>query len=230
MTFPDNSRLLATIPERHSVRAYLDRRPESTVLNCLQTEIDRINVTNGLSFKLVTDEPTAFSGFLAHYGKFSGVRDYIIIAAPAGDNWSRRCGYWGERLVLGLQAMGLNTCWVGLSFRKSTDDFRMPSGTKIRCVIALGYGVSQGVTHRTKTVEQVSNCNDASPEWFRKGIESALLAPTAINQQKFRFTLHDDGSVTAETRLSLVGYTMVDLGIAIFHFNLAAPAHTISPD
>ena len=36
-------------------------------------------------------------------------------------------------------------------------------------------------------VQQVSNACDLTPAWFQKGVEAALLAPTAINQQKFSF-------------------------------------------
>lgn len=222
MEFPANAELLRAINSRHSVRAYIDRRPPKELLDCLSEEIARINATHSLSFRLVTDEPTAFSGFLARYGKFRNVTRYIIVSGPAGDAVSRLCGYEGERIVLALQALGLNSCWVGLSYRKSTPDFNVPTGHKIRCVIAFGYGESQGTVHRIKTPWQVSNITAESPQWFRDGVESALKAPTAVNQQKFRFTLGSDGRVTARAGFSLAGYTQIDLGIAACHFNLAA--------
>lgn len=227
MIFPDNTLLLRAIDSRHSVRAYLDRKPDKEILDCLSAEITRINATHDLSFRLVTDEPTAFSGFLARYGKFRNVTDYIIVSGPAGDAVSRLCGYEGERMVLAMQALGLNSCWVGLSYRKSTTDFNVPADHKIRCVIAFGYGESQGTGHKIKTPLQVSNITADSPQWFRDGIDAALKAPTAINQQKFRFTLMPDGRVTARAGFSLAGYTQTDLGIAACHFDLAAgPEHT----
>lgn len=33
------------------------------------------------------------------------------------------------------------------------------------------------------------------PEWFENGVEMALLAPTAMNQQKFMIELNEDESV-----------------------------------
>lgn len=227
MEFPANTELLRAIDSRHSVRAYIDHRPTKEILDCLSNEIARINATRDLSFRLVTDEPTAFSGFLARYGKFRNVTHYIIVSGPSGDAVSRLCGYEGERIVLALQALGLNSCWVGLSYRKSTTDFNVPAGHKIRCVIAFGYGESQGDSHRIKTPGQVSNITADSPQWFRNGIDAALKAPTAVNQQKFRFTLMPDGRVTARAGFSLAGYTQIDLGIAACHFDLAAgPEHT----
>lgn len=57
------------------------------------------------------------------------------------------------------------------------------------------------------------------PDWFKSGMEAAMLAPTAVNQQKFRITLSGD-TVKAE---SLGGfYSKVDLGIVKYHFEIGA--------
>ena len=55
-----------------------------------------------------------------------------------------------------------------------------------------------------------------------KGAEAALLAPTAVNQQKFKFILHPDNVVEARTLFSMAGYTHVDLGIVKYHFEVGA--------
>ena len=57
------------------------------------------------------------------------------------------------------------------------------------------------------------------PEWFRNGMEAAMLAPTAVNQQKFLFTLDDD-IVTAERTGGM--YSLVDLGIVKYHFEIGS--------
>ena len=75
--------------------------------------------------------------------------------------------------------------------------YHIEEGEKLTCMIALGYGESQGVSHKIKTMEQVSNATSNSPSWFRKGVEAALLAPTAINQQKFSFFLQDQEGTKA---------------------------------
>jgi len=50
-------------------------------------------------------------------------------------------------------------------------------------------------------------------------VEAALLAPTAVNQQKFRFTL-SDRTVKAE---ATGGFSSrVDLGIVKYHFERGA--------
>lgn len=93
-------------------------------------------------------------------------------------------------------------------------------------MIALGYGDDPGRNLKRKTVKQVSNVSDLTPAWFKKGVEAALLAPTAVNQQKFSFEYvgkkNNRHIVKANKGFSLFGYTKMDLGIAKLHFEIGA--------
>lgn len=60
------------------------------------------------------------------------------------------------------------------------------------------------------------------PEWFRCGMEAAILAPTAVHQQKFEFELVDDKTVAARARFSMVGWAKLDLGIVKYNFEVTA--------
>ena len=71
--------LLQAIKERHSVRSYTDRPIEGRVREELQAFIEQCNKESGLRFQLVLNEPQAFAGLMAHYGKFSNVRKYIAL-------------------------------------------------------------------------------------------------------------------------------------------------------
>ena len=119
-----------------------------------------------------------------------------------------------------------NTCWVGLSYRKVPEAYNVGKDEKLACMIALGYGETEGVSHKIKTVEQVSNASDITPSWFKKGVEAALLAPTAVNQQKFSFKYvgmsNNRHQVRAKKGFSMIGYTQIDLGIAKYHFEIGA--------
>ena len=129
-----------------------------------------------------------------------------------------RCGYYGEKLVLKAQELGLNTCWAALTHGKSTAQIAADETEVI--VISLGYGKTQGVERKSKKPEDVSNITSDSPEWFKRGIEAALLAPTAINQQKFKFTLTDN---KVQAKPGKIGTCLkIDLGIVKCHFELAA--------
>lgn len=214
--------LKEAIRARHSVRAYNGKSLDTQIVKTIQERIEEYNHSAHLHIQLVQDEPLAFQGRLAKYGKFSGVTNYLVMAGQKDRTLDERIGYYGEQLVLLAQTLGLNTCWVGLSYSKVPGTYTLANGEKIACYIALGYGTTQGVSHKIKTLQQVSNADSTSPEWFRQGVEAALLAPTAINQQKFRFELSAPNRVKARRQFSLVGYTNIDLGIAKCHFEIGA--------
>ena len=73
---------------RHSVRAYTDRAIEPEIREKLEAELAACNSAGGLNMRLVFDEPKAFSSFMAKYGKFSGVRNYVAIVGKKADDLS----------------------------------------------------------------------------------------------------------------------------------------------
>ena len=214
------------IEARHSVRAYKDQPLADEVVRRLEEEIAVVNQKGNLHVQLIRNEPKAFQGTMAKYGKFRNANNYLVMAGKKAEDLDERVGYYGEHLVLLAQTLGLNTCWVGLSYSKVPGTYVLDEGEKIACYIAIGYGETQGVGHKIKTVGQVSNASDATPSWFRKGVEAALLAPTAVNQQKFSFEYvgMKDGRhlVRAKKGFSMIGYTQMDLGIAKYHFEIGA--------
>lgn len=207
------------IVSRHSVRSYTDRELEDDVIKALKEEIEDCNKEGGLNIQLAVNEPKAFSGFMAHYGKFRNVKNYIALVGKKSADLDERLGYYGERLVLKAQILGLNTCWVAMSYSKSKAACRIGSDEKLVCVLALGYGETMGVQHKSKEADKVSRAEGQAPEWFAKGVEAALLAPTAMNQQKFMLTFNEYG-VKAESTGGF--YSKVDLGIVKYHFEIAA--------
>ena len=218
--------LLEAIQARHSVRAYQGRPLTDADAQALQEKIDEVNRIGRLHIQLIRNEPKAFLGPFARYGKFRGVTDYLVMAGVKADDLDERIGYYGEQLVLLAQTLGMNTCWVGLSYTKIPNTYVLNEGEAIQAYISIGYGATQGVSHKIKRIDQVSNVSDSTPDWFRRGVEAALLAPTAINQQKFSFEYMGmtEGRhlVRAKKGFSLVGYTHMDLGIAKYHFEIAA--------
>lgn len=214
------------IEARHSVRAYKDQPLSEEIVKVLEDEIVKLNHEGQLHIQLICNEPKAFQGTMAKYGKFRNANNYLVMAGKKADDLDERVGYYGEHLVLLAQTLGLNTCWVGLSYSKVPGTYVLDEGEKIACYIAIGYGETQGSGHKIKTVEQVSNASDITPSWFKKGVEVALLAPTAVNQQKFSFEYvgmsNNRHQVRAKKGFSMIGYTQMDLGIAKYHFEVGA--------
>ena len=216
--------LQEAITARHSVRKYIDKEIPVDIVTVLQDKIAEYNKVGNLNIQLVLNETRAFTGMLS-YGSFSGVKNYLVMVGKKGDGLDERVGYYGEQLVLLAQTLGLNTCWVGLSYRKVPEAYNVGKDEKLACMIALGYGETQGVSHKIKTIEQVSNASDLTPAWFKRGVEAALLAPTAVNQQKFSFEyvgVKDNWHIVkARKGFSIIGYTGMDLGIVKCHFMIA---------
>lgn len=214
------------IEARHSVRAYKEKPLEEGVAQRLEEEIAKVNMRGNLHIQLIRNESNAFRGTLAKYGKFRNVTSYMVMAGKRAEDLDERIGYYGEHLVLLAQTLGLNTCWVGLSYKKIPDTYVLEEGEVVKAYVAIGYGETPGVGHRIKRVDQVSNVSDQTPTWFLEGVKAALLAPTAVNQQKFSFEyVGMNGKrhqVRAKRGFSLIGYTKMDLGIAKYHFETVA--------
>ena len=213
----NNMDILEAVKNRHSVRRYMNISIKEKNVELLKEKIEEINEKTGLKIQLVLDEPDAFSGILAHYGNFFGVKNLFILAGPEGKD--KEVGYYGEELVILSQQLGLNTCWVALTYNKGFVKKYVEPGDKLYLVISLGVGTNQGTEHKSKKLEEISNISDDCPDWFKAGVECASLAPTAINQQKFYFEYKDNGVVSRADRGPL---TELDLGIAEYHFDIGS--------
>ncbi len=210
--------ILELMKERHSVRQYKNQAIELAKREAINALINDVNAKSKLSIQAFYDEPKCFNSFMAYYGKFENVENYIAIVG--NKNEQEKAGYYGEKIVLKCQELGLNTCWVGMTHGKSKAEIKR--GQKLLVIISLGYGETQGVPHKSKSIAELGKA-DQSTEWFGRGMEAVSLAPTAVNQQKFLFELKN-GNVTAK---NLGGfYSNMDLGIAKYHFE-AATGHEV---
>lgn len=212
---------LEAMRQRHSVRKYNDAPLTGEDEKALDAFIKECETESGLEIRLITDEPKAFDCLISHYGRFRGVRNYIVISGPKDADNDEKCGYYGEKIVIEAQKLGLRTCWVALTYnRKSEIVNAVKDGYKVMIVISLGYGLTDGKPRRSKSFSDVAKVKGDVPEWFRTGVEYALMAPTAVNQQKFRFELTDDNRVIASCPKGSL--TKMDLGIVKYHFEEGA--------
>ena len=210
--------MLEIIKQRHSVRRFTDKPLDSDTVRVLQKEIETCNKESGLHIQLITNEPEAFQAEKPSYGQFKGCKNYLMIIGSKGKD--TEAGYYGERSVLKAQELGINSCWVALTYKKNKAKGVVGSGEKLYLVIALGYGETSGVVHKSKSITDVSDYKTGDPDWYKSGIEAALLAPTAVNQQKFRFERNGE-----KVRLKVAGmgfYTKIDLGIVRYHFEIGS--------
>lgn len=209
---------LELMKRRHSVRQYKDLPVDLKQRALLDKLIEEINRETGLHIQIFYEEPQCFDSMMAHYGKFAGVKNYIALVGKKSPKLDEALGYYGEKLVLKMQELGLNSCWAAMTHGKSKAD--ICKGEKQRCLIAFGYGKTQGIPHKSKALQAVCNAAPDLPEWFLKGMEAALLAPTAMNQQKFFFEFSSGDKVSAVCGKGF--YTKLDLGIVKYHFELGS--------
>lgn len=246
-----NMNLLEAMEARHAIRAYTDEAVDSRSLDAIQAEIDAINAESGLHFQMASGLDDAFLGLKTHYGRFKDVHNAVALIGrpvppdetvtgwhaetaqdeaatdPAEIALQEKVGYYGERLVLRIVQLGLQTSWSVLDDAGEAPDawWTLDAGEKIVWVLAFGHGARPGGKHRSKPMEQLCSVPDGmaledAPEWFRNGMSAAMLAPTSLSQQPFIFTLNDDGSVRAEVTEGLFAH--VGLGATKYHFEIGA--------
>ena len=167
------------------------------------------------------NDPGTFKGLMSRIGKFKGVNNYIALVVKNSTNLNELAGYYGERIVLKAQQMGLNTCWVSTSYNKGKCAAEIGTDEKLVCVIAIGYGTTQGTPHKSKPMESLYQTDVTPPNWFLKGMEAVILAPSASNRQGFLFTL-SNGLVSVESK------NRIDLGIVKYHFEIGAGKENFS--
>ncbi len=220
----DAGSLAELMRSRHSVRAFTDRPIEGAVREALERQVAAENERAGLSVQLCLNAPGAFDGRLAHYGSFRNVRNHLALVGPASPGLDEAVGYAGEKIVLLARALGLDSCWVALTYDRRRSPARVGTGERFALAIALGYGEKLGTGHPLKPAERLCRVTGEPPAWFSAGVEAARLAPTALNQQRFRFELLGDGRTVRARALPALSCGKVDLGIARLHFELGANA------
>ncbi len=211
--------ILDAIQTRHTVRSYNGAPLDEAILQELRKRIELINEEGHLHFQLVNGQKNAFDAFTIRYGKWTGVTNYIALIGEEADDLEERCGYYGEQLVLWAQTVGLKTGWVETGYDVKPDVLELGENERLVLSIAIGESEQTGRDHKVKSIEELSEVGGETPDWFRNGMECAVLAPTAGNQQLF--TIHYNG-----TNLSLTtepGFLeQVDVGVVKYHFELGS--------
>lgn len=210
---------LDAIRERHSVRNYKPNKIEDEKASKLKEMIDKLNAEGNLHLQFIEDAGNTFNRLLNKVMGLGSAPSVIACVGKDDETLDQRVGYYGEKLVLYAQKLGLNTCWAGTFNRKNIKAI-VEDGERLVLVIAIGYGENAGKPHKSKNLSQVSESEIESPDWFTKGVETALLAPTAINQQKFLIRLKKDGTVEFTDKGGVL--SQVDLGIVKCHFEMGS--------
>jgi hypothetical protein len=213
--------LKEAILKRHAVRKYTGEPIAPEVAAELQSFVEECNRESGLHMQLILNDRKGMSGLRGIMVK--NANNYLAIVGKDDGNLDTCGGYWGEKIVLRATQLGVASCWFGMGSKK--DLIEIGPGEKLLIVVTMGYAAQAGKPHASKPLERLYSIPDSSepPDWFVAGVQAAQLAPTALNQQQFRFSLNGDGSVRAE---SFDGpCSKIDLGIVKCHFEIGAAPH-----
>jgi len=203
--------------KRHMVRKYTDKPLSDEIIAKINERIELNNKTYNLNMKLMINNSKGVSSIMKLI-MAKGVNNFIILAGDVSGNLDERLGYSGADIMLYAQTLGLNTWWVGGTFNRSVR--RYVDNKKVTGIIAIGYGQTQGVPHKSKNVEDVSKYEGTIiPPWFISGVDGALLAPTALNKQDFML-IGNGNRVKIECSNGI--FTGSNVGLIKYHFELGA--------
>lgn len=187
---------------------------------------------------------------LGTYGFVKGANTFITAAVKSDDYSIESLGYQMEKIVLFATSLGLGTCWLGGTFKRSIfanasslkDDEILPIATPI------GYPINKR-TLREKMV-RLGASSDNRKSWneifylddfkteldkenarnYQNALEMVRLAPSASNKQPWLLVLDSKNNIIHIylNRLkkyvgNKLGFEMqkIDIGIAMCHLELA---------
>ncbi|SCW63120.1 hypothetical protein SAMN02910456_02267 [Ruminococcaceae bacterium YRB3002] len=210
--------LQTAMTTRHTVRKFTGEPLASDAREALEQRISELNEKYVLNMKLMSGGEKTVSLFGRMFLGGEGVREFILLAAPEREGVEEMLGFCSSDLMLFAQTLGINTWWIGGTYDRR-QMLALAEGDIVAGIVAVGYGKTQGTPHKSKTPEQVSSYEGEAPEWFRRGVEAALLAPTAVNRQAFRIK-----GVGNKVKITYAGGPLsgVDLGIVKHHFAMGA--------
>lgn len=207
------------IEKRHMVRQYTNKAIPTDIAELLNARITMNNKKYSLHLALVVGNSDGING-MAKLLLSRAVNNYIVLAGMDTPDLDEKLGYCGADLILYAQTLGLNTWWIGGMFNgKGALKNIKNKDVRVNGVIAVGYGQTQGVPHKSKTAAEVSEYDEDTPQWFVDGVNALLYAPTALNKQPY--VVKGNGnkvSISAGTG----HFSGIDLGIGKYHFEVGA--------
>jgi nitroreductase len=188
---------------------------------------------------------------LTTYGVIKGARQFIVGAVEKQKMAMEDYGYCMERNILKASSMGLGTCWLGGTFKRSgfADKISIREGELLPVISPVGY--PRDTRSVVDKMFRMFASSDKRKPWnelfYLHDIETALdkensgifdiplecvrMAPSASNKQPWRI-IKDKGQDAFHFYLKrTLGYEKlvkdiklqnVDMGIAMCHFELSA--------
>ncbi len=243
-----NRSVIDLIKERKSTRTYDGRALEEPDLKKLNTYLYELSNENEIKarFKIILNLGTSKdeSKKLGTYGFIQGANSYVIGIMNKDVNDAVEFGYLFEKIVLFAADLGVQTCWLGGTFKKESfheisdlneNEFISvisPVGYKKdkRSIIENTMRLAAGSDKR-KPWSELFFDKDMQPlnekdEVLKQALEMVRLGPSASNKQPWRIIKDEDMFhffICRTKNYGVSGYDLQlnDIGIAKCHFELA---------
>lgn len=234
---------------RYSVRTFDSRPVEAEIREKLLDYVSALQspLGGGMRVQFVEKETAPNGEKLGTYGIIKGAKLYLGVTIPKENYPLEALGYDFEQLVLYAASLGLGTCWLGGTFKRSAfaEAMDIRANELFPILSPVGYPaakkrVSEALFRRTLKA-------DARLPWeklfFSGGFDKPLsaaeagewqfplemlrLAPSAVNKQPWR-VVYDGKAFHFYEMSSVAGHgggvdmQRIDVGIGICHFHLAA--------
>lgn len=233
---------LAAIPSRVSRRRFDGSPVPAEHLEALAAHCREFRPHDEARVVVIeTPPPGLFTGIVGGYGKIIGAPHALAMIAR-GDSMAVefRAGFTGEAAILEATALGLDTCWVAGFFnpRVAAGAAALEPGERLVAVSPVGFAQAakrgaermmrkMASADSRKPLDEIApGIGDTWPTWARSAVESARLAPSAMNRQPWRFRYEHDALVLSrDSAMEVPKVTRaLDCGIAALHAELAAAA------
>lgn len=231
-----NRNIVDVIRMRRSVRTYNGEELNEQQIEALHKAILESENPLGPSPTIRICRFDAEKGFRpSTYGVIRGASSFFTVAYSDGEAAELAAGYQFEQVVLEAAAMGLGTCWIAATFRKS--DFATtepwPDGQKLKVVSPVG--VPAGKSLMERMTRFTFGCDKRKPfdklffngnfntplsadSTFALPLEMMRLAPSSTNSQPWRALVDTDGATVHFFYKPVSGLSVLDCGIGLYHF------------
>lgn len=237
------SRWHKVIEQRRSRRNFDGKLPKNNHLKKIQAVCNDFRPFDGIRAVLVKESPdSVFKGIIGAYGIIKDSKAFIaFIGNEKNQAVEEQVGYMGEGIILEAEAIGLNTCWIGGTYRPEIVDslIDLEENEKVYAITPIGYAKRRlgfeervmsgfGLMHRRKSLsELVKGVKKKDlPGWIRYSLEAARLAPSAVNRQPWVFMVEKDSIIVAVNDKNLKRESVMPkrlcCGIAMLHLETAA--------
>ncbi len=216
-TTSQRARFYAAVPQRRSVRAFL-AAPDVAQVSALAFSAQRLALP-GVRIELGQAPDDRLYRGVPFVDKIMGSGKYAaLIIDGAAQDALLFAGVSGEAFALEAVSLGLGTCWVSGTYRKSAVDVAVGEGERLAAIIALGVPAKDRVkrTPRKKLTEICMSDPTGWPLWAFNAAECVRVAPSALNRQPWRLSFAGRTMLLEKTAFA----GELDMGIALLHMSL----------